>query len=143
MLSRIPLTAGALQASLIGNLVGLALVAILAAGWWWHAGSLRAERDTANQKLGAATSARESALEAERAALTARDRALASARIAAAALLEERTAKAEALALAEAAEAKAIKARVEFERRWATRSSSCGAALIDMQRACATDIGDY
>jgi hypothetical protein len=33
--------------------------------------------------------------------------------------------------------------RAAWEARWAARSQSCGAALLDMQTACESEIGSY
>lgn len=41
------------------------------------------------------------------------------------------------------ADAERAAERAAWEARWATRSQSCGAALLDMQQACEAEIGSY
>jgi hypothetical protein len=55
----------------------------------------------------------------------------------------ERETASMAVAQAEADKREAAERLRAFEHRWAVRSQSCGAALMDMERACQAEIGEY
>jgi chromosome segregation ATPase len=125
-----------LKYSLIANAALLGVVVLLGVGWKMHAGKLGAERDVAELH-------RDQALEANSTLLSSVAAAHKAARDAVAALKTEQTNAAVAIAQAKATTQAAEQRLATFQRRWSQRSASCGAALLDMERACSTEIGSY
>jgi hypothetical protein len=139
----IPLTATALKASLWGNVALAGLLAATVGSWAWHAHHLGVKVTTATRAEGGAKALLDGCTSSnagwEAEGLQAR---LELGQCQAQWREQDLTAKA-AVAQAQAASRAAQAERDAFERRWQARSRSCGAALLDMQAACAAEIGDY
>lgn len=139
----IPLTTTALKASLWGNVALAGLLAASLGGWALHAHRLGVKVTTATRAEGGANALLDGCVSSnagwEASALQARvDLAQCQAQ-----WRDQQLSAAAAIAQAEAG---AVAARAEFaafKARYERRSAHCGAALLDMERACTGEIGSY
>lgn len=139
----IPLTAGALKASVTLNLaLGIALTAAVT-GWALHARNLGGKVTEANRAQGSAEASLFTCTGAntewETTALNARtDLAQCQAQ-----WRDEKLGAQAAVAKAEAGAAAAQAQLDRFRERWGGKGATCGAALLAMEQACADQIGSY